>query len=98
MVQKIIFTKTADKTFNDIATFLEQNASLSSAEKFAEKVDCKIEKLTKQPFIGRPSSKAKTVRKILISKHIQMFYRVVGKTLIVSTFFDSRQHPNKSRF
>ena len=31
MVQKIIFTKTADKTFNDIATFLEQNASLSSA-------------------------------------------------------------------
>ena len=98
MVQKVIFTKTADRTFNDIATFLEQNVSLSSAEKFAEKVDSKIEKLTKQPFIGRPSSKAKTVRKILVSKHIQMFYRVVGRTLIVSTFFDSRQHPSKSRF
>lgn len=41
MVQKVIFTKTADRTFNDIATFLEQNVSLSSAEKFADKVDSK---------------------------------------------------------
>ena len=98
MVQKVIFTKTVDKTFNDIASFLEQNGSLSSAEKFADKVDSKIEQLTKQPFIGRPSIKAKTVRKILVSKHIQMFYRVVGRTLIVSNFFDSRQHPGKSRF
>jgi plasmid stabilization system protein ParE len=98
MVQKIIFTKTADRSFNDIASFLEENASLSSAEKFAERVDFKINRLIEQPFIGRPSTKAKTVRKILISKHIQMMYRVIGKTLIISDFFDTRQNPNKSRF
>ena len=56
MVQKVIFTKTADRTFNEIATFIEKT------------------------FL------------------FQMFYRIVGRTLIVSNFFDSRQHPGKSRF
>ncbi len=98
MVQKIIFTKTAERGFYEIATFLEENASISAAQKFANSVDAKIEKLKEQPFIGRPSSKAKTVRKINVTKNIQMMYRVVGKTLIISTFFNTRQDPNKSRF
>ena len=98
MVQKIIFTKTADRAFYEIASFLEENVSLLTAEKFAEKVDAKIQQLKAQPFIGRPSSKAKTVRRIIITKHIQMMYRVVGKTLVISDFFDTRQHPDKSKF
>jgi plasmid stabilization system protein ParE len=98
MVHKVTFTKTADKTFYEIAQFLEENASRAVAIKFAEKVDFTIEKLIKQPFIGRPSSKAKTVRKINVNKNVQMMYRVVGRTLIISNFFDTRQHPGKSRF
>ena len=39
MVQKVIFTKTADRAFYEIASFLEDNVSLLAAEKFAEKVD-----------------------------------------------------------
>ena len=98
MVQKVIFTKTADRAFYGIASFLEENASELAAQKFAEKVNATIEKLKKQPFIGRPSHKAKTVRRILITKHVQMMYRVVGKTLVISDFFDTRQHPSKSKF
>ncbi len=63
MVQKVIFTKTAEKSFLAVATYLEENVSTTYAEKFAEQVDGKIEKLIKQPFIGRPSIKAKTIRK-----------------------------------
>ena len=98
MVQKVIFTKTADRAFYEIASFLEDNVSLLAAEKFAEKVDTKIEQLKWQPFIGRPSSKAKTVRRVIITKHVQMMYRVVGKTLVISDFFNTRQHPDKSKF
>jgi plasmid stabilization system protein ParE len=98
MVQKVIFTKTAERGFYEIATFLEENASLSAAQKFANNVDTKLERIREHPFIGRPSSKAKTVRKINISKNIQMMYRVVGKTLVISNFFNTRQDPNKSRF
>lgn len=98
MVQKVIFTKTADRAFYNIASFLEENASLLAAEKFAQKVDAQIEKLQHYPFIGRPSGKAKTVRRVFITKHVQMMYRVVGKTIIISDFFDTRQHPDKSKF
>ena len=98
MVSNIVFTKRAERAFYEIATFLEQNLSISAAQKFATNVDTKIKRLQEHPFIGRPSSKAKTVRKINISKNIQMMYRIVGKTLIISNFFDTRQDPNKSRF
>ena len=98
MVQNIVFTKRAERTFAEIATYLQSNLSLTAAQKFATSVDVKIEKLKEHPFIGRPSSKAKTVRKINVSKNIQMMYRVVGKTIIISNFFDTRQDPNKSRF
>jgi plasmid stabilization system protein ParE len=98
MVQKVTFTKTADKAFYEIATFLEENFSLLVAEKFADKVNTKIEKLIEHPFIGRPSSKAKTVRKITVFRHVHMMYRVVGKTLVISDFFYTRRHPDKSKF
>lgn len=98
MVHKVTFTKTADKAFYEIALFLEENASRAVAVKFADKVDFTIEKLIKQPYIGRPSSKAKTVRKIVVYKYVQMMYRVVGRTLVISNFFDTRQHPGKSKF
>ena len=98
MVQKVVFTKTAERSFEEIASFLEVNISISTAHKFANDVDSKISRLQEHPLIGRPSSKAKTVRKINISKHLQMMYRVVGKTLIISDFFDTRQNPNKSKF
>ena len=98
MVQKITFTKTAEKSFIDIATFLEENISFIAAEKFAVQVDAKIEKLKIQPFIGRPSQKAKTIRKINVNKTVQMMYRVSGRTLTVSGFFDTRQDPSKNRF
>ncbi len=98
MVQKVIFTKTAERAFSDIANFLEENASIRMAQQFVNSVDEKIERLKEHPYIGRPSMKAKTVRKINVSKNIQMMYRVVGKTLVISNFFDTRQHPDKSRF
>lgn len=98
MVQKVVFTKRADRALFNMIIFLEENVSFSSAQKLVSEVDAKIERLKEHPLIGRPSTKAKTVRKINVSKNIQLMYRVVGKTLVISNFFDTRQHPDKSRF
>jgi plasmid stabilization system protein ParE len=98
MVQRLIITKTAGRSLEAILMYLEENFSITTAQKLAQKVDDKVQLLFRQPFIGRPSSKAKTVRKIGISKHLMMYYRVVGTSLVISDFFDSRQNPDKSRF
>jgi plasmid stabilization system protein ParE len=98
MVQRLIITKTAGRSLEAILLYLEDNFSLTTAQKLAAKVDEKVQLLFKQPYVGRPSSKAKTVRKIAISKHLMMYYRVVGSSLVISDFFDTRQNPDKSRF
>ena len=97
MVKKIIWTKTADKTFDDITSFLQDNSSLKAAENFATAVYTKIDVLFEQPYIGRPSQKAKTVRIVNVGKNIQLLYRIEGKTLIISDFFDTRQDSKKRR-
>ena len=98
MVQRLIITKTAGRSLEAILLYLEENISLTTAQKLASKVDEKVQLLFRQPYVGRPSSKAKTVRKIGISRHLMMYYRVVGSSLVISDFFDSRQNPDKSRF
>jgi plasmid stabilization system protein ParE len=98
MVQKIIWNKTAQRSFDQIITYLQDEFSTSTAEKFFHCVYNRIGQLTVQPLIGRPSKKAKTVRQINIDKHRKMFYRIEGRTLIISGFYDTRQNPDNSRF
>lgn len=98
MVKKIVWTKTADTTFDKITQYFIDNGFMQAAELFAQAVYDKIDLLTEQPFIGRLSTKAKTVRIIKIGKNIQMLYRVDGKKLIIVDFFDTRQNPDKSKY
>ena len=48
--------------------------------------------------VGRKSAKAKTVMVLKLDKHRQMFYRMVGTTLIIVDFWDTRQDPRKSPY
>ena len=98
MVKKITWTQTADRTFDEITAFLQDNSSLQTAQTFAKTVYSKIDTLVEQPYIGRPSKKAKTVRIINVGKNMQMLYRIEGRTLIISDFFDTRQDPQKRRY
>jgi hypothetical protein len=58
----------------------------------------KISLLETQPFIGTASEKEKTVRKLLISKQIALFYKVSEPNIILLDFFDVRQSADKSIF
>ncbi len=78
--------------------FLHEKYSLQVAQNFANIVYEKINRLEKQPYIGPKVSGTKSVRYVNFGKHYQMFYRVDGKTLIISYFFDTRQDPNKRPF
>jgi plasmid stabilization system protein ParE len=98
MVKKIIWNKRGQNTFDDTINYLHDEVSQQSAETFFNIVYDKIDKLVKQPFIGRKVGFTKSVRVINLDKHRQMFYRIVGTTLYISYFFDTRQNPNKRPF
>jgi plasmid stabilization system protein ParE len=98
MVNKVKWNKAADKTFDDITAYLQENHSTQSVMSFAGLVYEKIDKIEKGLIVGRRSSNAKTVMVINLDKHRQMFYRLVGSTLTIVDFWDTRQDPKKRRF
>ena len=98
MVNKIKWNKAADKTFDDITAYLQEHHSTQSAMNFASLVYKKIDLIEKGLTVGRLSPKAKTVMVLKLDKHKQMFYRLVGTTLTIVDFWDTRQDPKKRRY
>jgi len=95
MAKKIKWNNRALDTFHDIAVYLEEEYSTKTSEKFVQKVFDKIAALQKYPTIGRKAPKRKSIRFILVEKHYRLYYRVSGSTLVISSIFDIRQHPDK---
>lgn len=95
MVNKIIWTKTASRTFDKIANYLVDEASLAAAQNFASEIYDKIDYIVKYPFVGRSVKGTKSLKMLNVAKRYHLYFRVQGKTLFISDFFDSRQDPNK---
>jgi plasmid stabilization system protein ParE len=95
MVKSIKWNKQALLSLHDIVGYLQAKATDKVANNFVDAVYFQIERLKKQPQLGRPVPTKKTIRFLNIDKHRQMFYRMKGTTLHIANFFDTRQNPNK---
>lgn len=98
MVKKIRWRKKALQFVKENAHYLEQEFSRQAADNFVDAVTKAIEKAEKNPETYRKATKTKSVHYINVDKKRKMFYRLSGKILIISAFFDSRQDPKKSPF
>jgi plasmid stabilization system protein ParE len=68
------------------------------ATDFLKKLDEKILKITRFPFIGTPVEGYKLVRSVLISKHNKMYYRIEETSIVIINMFDTRMDPKKNPF
>jgi plasmid stabilization system protein ParE len=98
MVKKIKWNKAADKTFDEITAYLQTHYSTQSAENFANLVYKRIDQVTKGLTVGRVSQRTKAVMILKLDKHKQMYYRLVGTTLTIVDFWDTRQDPKKKTY
>ena len=98
MVKQISWSDEADAIFEQISSYLLDNYSIQTANRFADAVYDKIDTLVKYPDIGRVSSKDAKVRYINIDKHRQMFYEFDGTELTIIYFWDMRQDPKKRKY
>jgi plasmid stabilization system protein ParE len=98
MVTQIKWRKKALSQIKETAAYLETQFSIPTANNFVDSVLKTVEKVSKTPKSYRKAPKSKSVYFVAIDKNRQMFYRVEGKTLIISAFFDTRQNPNKRPF
>ena len=98
MVSRIEWTINAVEKYQEIIFYYKNNDALQAAFRFEETVFGKIEQLKIHTEIGRRSNRFKTIRIVKIDNFRLMSYRVKGKTLFISNFFDVRQDPKKRPF
>jgi plasmid stabilization system protein ParE len=86
------------KKVTNLLEYLEENWSKRVADEFKEKLDNKMLHLLKDPFSGKKCYEVSKVRRILVTPHNKLFYRVIGKTIYIITLFDTRQNPQKNKY
>ncbi len=98
MAHKIRPTKTFLKKVVALNSWLEVEWGIKVARDFQEKLEHTVSIIVEQPAIGSRSKKNETVRKLLVTKHNRLYYRVTNSEVILLTLIDTRQHPNKNKY
>lgn len=98
MAHKVRPTKTFVKKVVALNSWLEVEWGIKVARVFQEKLEHTVSIIVEQPGIGSRSKKNETVRKLLVTKHNRLYYRITDTTIILLTLIDTRQHPKKNKY
>ncbi len=90
MAYKITWSPRAEKRFDEIITYLLENWTEKEVRNFVLRTDEVLEMIVTYPSLYRKSEK-KNIHEAILSKHNILIYKVVGKKIILLTFFDTRQ-------
>lgn len=81
-----------------VQTYIEKEWGIKSSEKFQSILDSKINSLSINPKIGRAIAKNKHIRKLTITKHNKIYYRVQNNEVIILALFESKQNPKRNKY
>ena len=98
MAYQIIVKKRFTNNVQKVLVYLEKEWSHKVAAEFLMKIDRRIELLTKQPFVGAPSSKINDIRGLLITRHNRMYYKIKNDKVIILAMYDTRINPEKNPY
>ena len=100
VVQEILWTPTARKSFEKIAFYLEKNWTEREVRNFVSDTVGLLSNLKIQPEMCRPSLKRRNVRIGTVNKHTQIFYHYQPKKrqIVVLLFWNVKQDPTKLKY
>lgn len=98
MALQIIVSRKFTKKVNSVYDYLCKEWSDKVADDFITKVEYFIEALAYRPGIGSKVNKQKNIRKIAITKHNKIYYKVGRKKVYIITLIDTRQNPKKNKY
>lgn len=99
MVYKVVWTPEALQTYLQVISYLENKWTEREVKNFARGVEDKINLLKKFSGIGSPFDKKRRLRKTLVHKHVQLYYRIrlQKRQVELVSFWNTYQNPNKLR-
>src|SRR5437879_13570346 len=95
MEKEVVITRRFRNHTYSIYKHLIKNFSSKTAFLFLEKIEERIELISKHPTIGKQSFKKGDVRSILLTPHNLIFYRIKKSRIEILCLFDARRSPEK---
>jgi plasmid stabilization system protein ParE len=98
MALEILWSKRADKRFDNILEYLEEEWGDHTTSLFVKKVYDFLDILSEFPEIGTIENKELNIRGFVIVKQLTIFYQIRNSKIIILNFYDNRQKPKTKRF
>jgi plasmid stabilization system protein ParE len=92
---KIFLTTRANKNYEAIRSYIKNEWGERVAKAFENKVADFLDLLANFPEMGSVEVVEKQIRGFQLTKQTRIFYRIKKENIIILTFFDVKQDPNK---
>jgi len=91
-INQVVWSSLAIQSLNETNTFLLNFWTEDVSDRFLASIDEIIEILKKNPSLGSNIEKL-IYRRVLLNKHISLFYKVEKGKITILLFWDNRQDP-----
>jgi len=91
MEKKIVVSKRFRKNTLKIYEYLIIEYSPKAAFNFLDKLQQRVELITKYPGIGKPSQKKENIRSVTLQPHNRIYYRLNKSKIELLCLFDMRK-------
>ena len=92
---KILWTDHAISELKETIEYLENKWTERELRRFSAKLDHTIELISKSPEIFPVSLEKKNIRKAVVEKHNNLYYRTNKNSIEIVSLFSNRKNPNK---
>jgi len=94
---KILWTDHAISELKETIEYLENKWTEIELRRFSAKLDHTIELISKSPEIFPVSLEKKNIRKAVVEKHNNLYYRINKNSIEIVSLFANRKNPNKKK-
>ena len=99
MSYNLNWTTRAEESFELNIEYLEIEWSNSVLNKFLDRVDEVLEKISDKPYLYPLHNSSKDIRRCIINGRIILYFRIIDDTTIdLITFWNTWQNPDKLEF
>lgn len=92
---KILWTNHALSELENTIEYLEEYWTERELKNFSKELDHTIELISKNPKLFLVSNKKKKVRRVVVAKYNNLYYRFGKESVEILSFFSNRQNPDK---
>ncbi len=92
---KILWTDHALSELENTIVYLEENWTERELKNFSQELDHTIELISKNPELFQISKKKKNVRRAVVARFNNLYYRLNEDSIEILSFFSNRQDPDK---